>query len=311
MLLRNDGGRFRDVAPELATAVASIGMVTDAVWQDVDGDRRLDLVVVGEWMPVTVFRNTGGGRLEPMAVRGLEKSSGWWNRIVARDVTGDGRVDFVIGNLGLNSRLAASPERPARMHVKDFDGNGFVEQIVSVYNDTVAYPLPLRDDLLRTLPRLRSKFPKYENYALATVTDIFGDEELRDALVREAHTFATSIVRNDGDGSFTLVPLPFEAQVAPVHGIVAEDLDGDSRIDLLLAGNFDGFKPEIGRMSSGRGLLLKGDGRGSFKAVDARASGVTVTGQARDIVRVRTRSGPRYVIARNSDRPVVLGRRGN
>ena len=311
MLLRNDGGRFTDVAAQLAPALARAGMVTDAVWQDVDGDRRVDLVVVGEWMPITVFRNAGGGRLEGLTVRGLEKSGGWWNRIVARDLTGDGHVDFVVGNLGLNSRLAATAVRPATMLVKDFDRNGFVEQVVSVFNDSVSYPLALRDDLLGTLPTLRARFPKYEGYALAKVTDVFTAEELKDAVVREVHTFATSIARNNGDGSFTLVPLPFDAQVAPVYGILVEDLDGDRKLDLLLAGNFDGFKPEIGRMRSGRGLLLRGDGKGNFEIVHSSASGFVAPGQARDIVRLRTPSGTRYVVPRNNDRPLVFGRQGS
>jgi enediyne biosynthesis protein E4 len=308
MLLRNDGGRFSDVTAQLAPALAGVGMVTDAVWQDVDGDRRLDLVAVGEWMPITVFRNLGSGRLEKLTVRGLEKSNGWWNRVVARDVTGDGRIDFVVGNLGLNSRLSASGVRPMTMYVKDFDGNGFVEQVVSIFNDSVSYPLPLRDDLLSTLPTLRARFPKYEDYALAKVTDIFTADELNEAIVREAHTFASSIVRNNGDGSFTLVPLPLEAQVAPVYGILPEDVDGDGKVDLLLAGNFDGFKPDIGRMSSGRGLLLRGNGRGGFEPVHASASGFVVPGQVRDVLRLRTRAGARFVIPRNNDRPLVFGR---
>ena len=308
MLLRNDRGRFTEVAAQLAPSLTEAGMVTDAAWLDIDGDRRLDLVVVGEWMPVTVFRNAGGGRMEPLTVRGLDMSSGWWNRVVAADVTGDGRPDLVLGNLGLNSRLSATPDRPARMHVNDFDRNGFVEQIVSVYNDSVSYPIPLRDELLRALPPLQPRFPKYADYALATVTDIFSADELKDAIVREAHTFATSVARNNGDGSFTLVPLTFEAQIAPVYGILAEDVDGDRRVDLLLAGNFDGFKPEIGRMSSGRGLLLRGDGTGGFIPVHATTSGFVVDGQARDIARLRTASGVRYVIPRNDGRPVVFSR---
>jgi hypothetical protein len=306
MLLRNDGGRFTDVASELAPSLADAGMVTDAAWLDIDADGRLDLVVVGEWMPVTIFRNAGGGRMERLSVPGLEKSNGWWNRVVAADVTGDGRPDLILGNLGLNSRLTATPDRPVRMHVNDFDRNGFVEQIVSMYNDSVSYPIPLRDEVLQTLPPLRQRFPKYEDYALATVSDVFSADELEDAIVRETHTFASSVARNNGDGSFTLVPLPFEAQIAPVYAILADDVDGDRRIDLLLAGNFDGFKPEIGRMSSGRGLLLHGDGTGGFTPVHPRTSGFVVEGQARGIARLRTAAGVRYLIPINNDRPVMF-----
>ncbi|MGI9078945.1 MAG: VCBS repeat-containing protein [Gemmatimonadaceae bacterium] len=307
VLLRNDGrGRFTDVTQQVAPEIARIGMVTDAIWQDVDKDGRPDLVVVGEWMPITIFRNSGAGKLARMETPGLEKSHGWWNRIVAGDFTGDGRIDFVVGNLGLNTRLRAAQNEPATMYVKDFDGNGLVEQIVSYYNDGVSYPLLLRDDLMRSLPFLSTRFPKYEDYAGKTVTDIFSPDELADAVLKKAHTFATSLVRNNGDGSFTLVPLPLEAQLAPVYGILASDYDEDGRLDLLLAGNFDGVKPEIGRMSASYGLLLRGDGKGGFAPVPTPTSGFLVPGQARDIQRIRTRQGELYVVTRNDDRPLIF-----
>ena len=304
-LLRNDGrGRFTNVTEQLAPELARVGMVTDALWQDVDGDGRPDLVIVGEWMPITIFRNTGGGKLKKLTPRGLEKSHGWWNRIIAGDFTGDGRVDFVVGNLGLNSRLRAGENEPVTMHVKDFDGNGFVEQIVSCYNQGVSYPLPLRDDLIKTLPFLKARYLNYKDYARRTVADIFPPGELADAVVKTAYTFATSLVRSNGDGSFTLVPLPTDAQLAPVYGILASDLDGDGTTDLMLAGNFDGVKPEIGRMSSSYGLVLRGDGKGHFTPLRAAASGFFVPGQARDIQRIDTARGGLYVVTRNDDRPV-------
>jgi hypothetical protein len=307
VLLQNDGrGHFTDATARLAPALQHVGMVTDALWQDVDGDGRRDLVLVGEWMPVTIFRNAGGGRLEPMAVEGLEKSDGWWNRIVAGDFTGDGRVDFVVGNLGLNTRLRASADEPVTMYVKDFDGNGFVEQILSVYNGGTSYPLVLRDDLIKALPYLKARFLNYEDYARRTVADIFSPKELEGAVLRSAHTFATTLVRNDGGGRFTLVPLPQEAQIAPVYGILATDVDRDGAADLLLAGNFDGVEPELGRMSAGYGLLLRGNGRGSFTPVRAAESGFLVPGEGRDIQRLRTARGELLVVTRNDDRPLAF-----
>jgi enediyne biosynthesis protein E4 len=306
-LLQNDGrGRFTDVAPKLAPDLARAGMITDALWTDVTGDGRLDLVIVGEWMPISVFRNAGGGRLERMEVRGLEKSHGWWNRIVPGDFNRDGRTDFIVGNLGLNTRLRASESEPATMHVKDFDKNGFGEHIVSYYTDGVSYPLVLRDDLIKTLPYLKSRYLNYKDYAQQTVTDIFPSEELSAAVLKKAYTFATVMARNDGDGSFTLVPLPLEAQVAPVYGILAADYDRDGSTDLLLAGNFDGVKPEIGRMHAGYGLFLRGDGKGNFAPQRTVESGFFVPGQARDIQRVTTRQGDVYVVTRNNDRPLVF-----
>ena len=307
MLLRNDGrGHFTDVTAKLAPELEHVGMVTDAVWRDVDADGRLDLVVVGEWMPITIFRNVGGGKLKRLSVPGLAKSNGWWNRIVAGDFDGDGRVDFVVGNLGLNGRLHASEREPTTMYVKDFDGNGFAEQIISCYNGGVSYPVPLRDDLIRAIPSLKARYLNYKDYARQTVTDIFPSGDLATAVLKTAYTFASSLVHNNGDGSFTVVPLPAEAQLAPVYGILATDVDRDGYTDVLLAGNFDGFKPDFGRMGASFGLMLRGNGKGSFTPVRAPESGFMVPGQTRDIQRIRTANGELIMVARNNDRPLVF-----
>ena len=307
LLLRNDGrGHFTDVADQLAPALAHVGMVTDAVWADADGDGRKDLVVVGEWMPVTVFHNAGGGRLTKTTIPGLARSHGWWNRIVAADFTGDGRVSFVVGNLGLNTRLRASAAEPATMLVKDFEHNGYVEQVISTYDGGTSWPLPLRDDLIRAIPHLKARFLAYDAYARATTRDLFTPAELAGAVADTAYTFATSLVRNDGRGRFTVVPLPAEAQRAPVYGLLAADIDRDGHTDLLLGGNFDGFRPELGRAAASYGLFLRGDGAGYFTPVRATESGFFVPGQTRDIGRVRTRAGDLYVAARNNDRPLLF-----
>ena len=307
MLLQNDGrGHFTDATSRLAPELARVGMVTDAVWRDVDSDGRKDLVVVGDWMPITIFHNAGGGRLTPLTASGLEHSAGWWNRIVAGDFTGDGKVDFIVGNAGLNSRCHASATEPVTMYVKDFGRTGYAEQIVSCYNHGVSYPLALRDELLNTVPTLKSRYVSYKAYATQTVADMFPKSELADAIVKSAETFATTLVRNDGGGKFTLVPLPREAQLAPVYGIVSHDVDGDGVTDLLLGGNLDELKIDIGAMHASYGLVLKGDGRGTFKPIPATTSGFFVPGQTRDIQRVRTRNGTLYVVARNNDRPLVF-----
>ena len=307
VLLKNDGrGHFTDVTDRVAPGLSHVGMVTDALWKDVDGDGRQDLVVVGEWMPITIFHNNGRGQLVKVAARGLEKSNGWWNRIVAADFTGDGKVDFLVGNVGLNTRLQASEKQPVTMYVKDFAQSGFLQQIISYYNGGKAYPLPLRDDLLRALPSMRSRFPDYKSYAGLTFNDVFPARDLEGAVVKTAYTFATSLARNNGDGSFTLLPLPVEAQISPTYGILEADIEGAGKADVLMAGNFDGVKPEIGEMDAGYGTFLRSDGNGRFTALREVDSGFLVPGQARDVQRVRTRGGVLYVVSRNNDKPLVF-----
>jgi hypothetical protein len=311
VLLRNDGrGHFTDVTDNAAPGLSHVGMVTDATWKDIDSDGRQDLVVVGEWMPITIFHNTGRGKLSKMEIRGLEKSNGWWNRIIAGDFTGDGKLDFIVGNLGLNTRLQASANEPATMYVKDFAHNGFLQQIISYYNNGRAYPLTLRDDLIQSLAFLKDRYLNYKDYARQTVADVFPKKDLDEAVVKTAYTFATSLVRNNGNGSFTMVPLPLEAQIAPVYGILAGDFEGKGSTDLIMAGNFDAVKPDIGKMSAGYGVYLRGDGKGHFTPVRALESGWLVSGQARDIQRVRTRTGSIYIVSRNNDRPLVFATAG-
>ena len=306
-LLKNDGrggGHFTDETARVAPELARVGMVTDALWVDVDHDGRLDLVVVGEWMPITVFRNTGT-KLERLPVRGLEHTSGWWNRIITADFNGDGRPDFVVGNLGLNSRLHASTTEPARMYVKDFDRSGFPEQMLTLYENGKSVPLALRDELTNALPYLKPRYPKYSDYAGQTLEQVF-DSGLNNAVVKQAETFATAVALSNRDGSYTLVALPSAAQIAPVYGILAGDFDHDGNTDLLLAGNFSGVQPEIGSMMASYGLILRGNGRGGFTLLHADQSGFVVPGESRDIQRLRTRRGDLYIVARNNDRPLFF-----
>ena len=303
-LLRNDGrGHFADVTEQLAPALAHAGMVSAATWMDTNGDGALDLIVVGEWMAVRVFRQENGRFVDRTTESHLAGTEGWWNSVSQLDANGDGRADLVLGNLGLNSALQASAKEPARMYVGDFFQTGTLKQIVTFYKHGVSYPLPGRDDLVRLIPQLRSRYPSYASFGASRLEDIVPASELRDATVLEARTLASSIALNNGDGTFTLAALPAEAQFAPVYGAVAEDLDGDGHVDLVLAGNLFGVQPTLGRYDASYGLFLHGDGAGHFVPVDLEQSNLIVPGQARHVRTVRNTKGRiLVVIARNDER---------
>ena len=309
-LLENDGtGRFTDVTLEKAPALSEAGMVSSATWIDYDHDGKLDLVVVGEWMPVRVFHQENGKLVDRTKEAGLSRTNGWWNSVEAVDLRGNGRRDLVLGNLGLNSYLHASPKEPARLYVSDFShsGGGNLEQILTSYKNGVSYPVAGRDELLKKIPSLRGKYPSYKDFGASRVEDIFPAADLSQAQVREAYTFASAVALNNGNGAFTLQPLPVEAQFAPIYASLAGDFDGDGKTDLLVGGNFYGVIPVLGRYDASYGLLLRGDGKGGFTAVDMAESNLVIDGQVRDMKMLRGPKGERLiVVARNNDKVMVL-----
>jgi hypothetical protein len=322
-LLENDGkGKFSIVTEKYAPELANAGMVTDAAWFDYDKDRDLDLVVVGEWMPVTLFQNTGDSLVNVTEKVGLAKTNGWWNCVIVDDLNKDGYVDLVAGNLGENSKIQASPSEPASIYVADFDNNGLFEPILCYYKLGKSYPMPLRPDLVNQLPYLRQKFPRHADYARKQITEIFTEAQLRKAVVKKAYTFATTVFYGNRDGTFLPQPLPAEAQFSPVYAIMAKDFDADGVKDLLLAGNCHGLTPQLGRYDASYGALLKGSRNATFKSrhsndhvsksgtniggftfIPMRDSGLFLTGQVRDMVSLNYRNKKNVIIfATNDDR---------
>jgi len=303
-LLRNVNGIFIDKAPE---SIGNIGMVTDASWTDVDGDKDLDLIVVGDWMSVNIFINEEGKFQQPLIVPG---SNGWWTRVEAGDLDGDGDTDFVLGNWGLNSKFRASTQRPLTMYVNDFDENGKSEFIVNWYppRDRKAYPFAGKKDLVAQLPGLRNTLVTYEDYAFITYDSLFGEAVRARSIPYRCEQLETSILWNLGNGNFELAALSLEAQVAPVYGIAIDDLNEDGVQDIWLGGNFYALKPQVGRIDASRGIFLKGTGNKGFEFLPSKEAGIHLRGEVRDATVFDTPAGKKLLIARNNDRMLLFER---
>ncbi|WP_163418399.1 VCBS repeat-containing protein [Flagellimonas sp. HSM57] len=278
-LLRNDSDQGRLHLTSVAgEALKSLGMVTDATWADVDGDGMEDLTVVGEWMPITFLKNDKGTFQNITESSGLENTNGWWFSVKAHDFDNDGDVDFIAGNLGLNSKYQTSVEEPFSIYAKDFDQTGTTDIVLGYYQEGKQYPLRGRECSSQQMPFIKKKFENYHSFASAELIDVYGEENISDALKYEANTFTTSYFENLGDGQFKVRELPGEAQITAVTSIINEDFNNDGFMDVLLMGNIYGFEVETPRQDAGYGLYLEGDGKGNFNPLMPYESGLFIKG---------------------------------
>lgn len=283
VLLRNDEGTFSDVTEEWGPGLSRVGMVTCADFWDWSGDGKPDLILSGEWMPLSFFRNDGGKLVDATAEMGMSETTGWWFSMARADFDKDGDEDLVFGNLGLNSKYQASPGEPFHVYLDDFDSNGSKDIVLGYYNRGQCFPVRGRTCSSQQMPFIKDKYPSYQGFASATLSDIYGDK-LNQALHLQAKTFASAYVENVGNGSFAApVSLPEMAQLGPVQGIIAQDMDGDSNPDLLLAGGLYPAEVETARHDGNHGCFLKGDGQGGFTTVPAYESGFEAKADVRDL----------------------------
>jgi len=300
-ILRNDGsGIFADASSVVVAEEFSPGMVTDATWTDYDDDGDLDLVMVGEWMPITIYMNTNG-KLELTPVPGLEHSTGWWYAVEKGDFDGDGDLDFVVGNLGKNYKYKTSELEPFQVYSDDFDESGTMDIVLGYFNGGTLYPLRGRQCSSEQMPFLKEKFPSYSTFASSSLLEIYGDKALQNAVHYSADLFSSVIVENKGNGVFEIHELPVEAQFSSVNGIVIEDLNGDQNLDLILAGNMYTSEVETARNDAGLGCVLLGDGTGGFTALPPYESGLLSYGDVKSVVLFsRGSQGKTLLVGNNS-----------
>ncbi len=278
-------------------------MVTDACWTDVNGDKALDLIVVGEWMPVSVFINTNGF-LERQD-NALNTLTGWWSSIKAEDLNGDGFTDLLVGNYGLNSKLKASVQYPLRMYVSDFDKNGTHDQLLAVQKNGNYFTFLKKEDMEARLPFLRKDFLGYSIVAGKTVEQIFGNK-LNDARLFEAATMASVALINDGKGKFTVNQLPAEFQWQPLFSFYADDFNHDGNKDVAGGGNFYGVIPFEGRYDAMSFAVGWGNGKGIFTTPVTYPDELLIHGEIKDIQPIHIANQSCLIIARNNDKLVFL-----
>lgn len=300
-ILRNQRGRFIDVTRDVAPFLESAGMVADALWVDFDKDGWTDLVIAAEWKPIRFFRNITGKFVEVTSEEGPAALRGWWQSLAVADVDNDGDPDIVAGNFGENSRIKVSPQEPVTLLVKDFDSNGEIDPVYFYHLDGVSRPFHSRDRLSDQMPLIKKKYSRYIHFASATYDNLFSEAQREGAVELMAETFATAIMLNNGDGTFSVRRLPVEAQIAPVKAILPMDFDGDGNLDLVLAGNTATMDVFLGHQNSGVGYVLKGNGKGEFASIPSVETGFRAPGVVNSMKLIPSGSKALLILGRYRD----------
>ena len=307
-LLLNEGDHFRDVTAQMAPDLSEIGMVSDALWTDIDQDQDQDLVLTGEWMPITMLKNEAG-KLTLTRPAGLEKSHGWWYALAGADFDGDGDTDFIGGNLGLNYKYQATPDEPFQVYAHDFDQNESLDIVLGYFNGGELYPLRGRQCSSEQIPGLKEKFPSYASFARSSLRDIYGSESLDAAYHAQVYTFASSYIENLGQGQFQLRALPPMSQFSSVNDFIIDDFNDDGHPDVLLAGNMYHSEVETARNDASLGLILEGAGDGTFEVIPPHETGFFAPGDVKSLARIKTAGhGTCVLVGNNAGRLLVYTR---
>ena len=314
-IFRNDSekgkAKFTDITEEVAPALKDIGMVCDALFSDFDNDGQTDLILAGEWMPITFLKNNDGKFENVTSTSGISDKLGWWNSIVAGDFRNTGRTDYIVGNLGLNTFYQATDQYPVYITAGDFASNKSFMAIPSLflpdqYGRLEEFPANGRDEIVERLPALKKQFPNYKSFALATMNQIVPPDKRKNAIRLKANMLQSCYLRNEGGGKFTMIPLPKEAQISVLNGMLADDFDSDGNLDVLLSGNDYGTDVSIGRYDALNGLLLKGDGKGTFNPLSILQSGIYIPGNGKALVKLQSAKEGYLVAASQNQGPLKL-----
>ncbi|MBZ9729337.1 VCBS repeat-containing protein [Salegentibacter sp. JZCK2] len=302
-LFLNDGnGNFKEVTDQYSKEFKNVGNVQDIIWIDINNDNIKDAIMVGHWMPVTIFLNNGK-KLSKLD-SGLQDTNGWWNAVIAEDFDGDGDIDIVAGNWGLNSRLEASLEKPLKLYLGDFDGNGSIDPVLSYFYENKETAFASKDELDHQMPFLKKKFPSYKDYADADFSEILPREKLKNAKLKQVFELATCYFENNGDNTFTKHILPFETQVSAIFAIDTQDFNNDGYPDLFLVGNNYEISTQLGRLDASHGTVLINDKNGFFQTYKKEKP--DISGAARDIQEICINGELHLIVTLNNGTPTIL-----
>lgn len=304
-VLRNDsknGIKFSNITAQFAPELQNIGLVCDALWTDYDNDGWQDLILAGEWMPITILKNQQGKKLVRIDSPELSLQVGFWNSITSGDFDNDGDMDYIVGNQGINTMNKVSDEFPMTVYGKDFNADGLYDAIPTVFFPDAEQkrhevPFHVRDDLIKQMTVLKEKFDNYKKYASTDIKGVLSEDDLKDALILKANNMNTSYVENLGNGKFNIKPLPLQAQTAPIFGMLVEDFDADGNLDVLMVGNDFGNEVSVGRLDAFNGLLLTGNGKGDFMPQSISKSAFGIGGDAKSLVRITNSAGNPLMMA--------------
>lgn len=303
-VLLNDGkGFFTDLTQQFNPALQELGMVTGAVFADVEGDQQKELIIVGEWMAPRIFAYRNKTYEE--ITSSLNQLAGWWQTITAADLDGDGDEDLILGNYGNNFYLHADSSHPVKLFMNDFDGNGIPEKIITKSVAQKDKPVFLKRELQEQIPSLKKQNLKHADFATRSIQDLFSTEVLSKATVKQVNYSSSCIAWNNGNGAFTVQPLPLLAQLSSIQAIAVKDINKDGRPDLILAGNEFGFIPQFGRLDAGYGTVLLNQGNRNWLALMQKQSGLFVRGAVRDLQWIRSTNGQMLLCLQNSEKPLL------